>query len=97
MADAPNPLVLDLVEWIAAAPRPYADVLDRWRTSCPRLTVWEDALDRGFVKRTAGPVGGALVIATESGKEFLRDYGRATQSSMTGVESSAGSNASRTH
>ncbi len=76
MADAPNPLVLDLVEWIAAKPRPYADVLDRWRTSCPRLTVWEDALDRGFVKRTAAPDGGALVIATESGDKFLRDNGR---------------------
>mgnify|MGYP002382501856 CR=1 FL=1 len=28
----------DLVEWIAKEPRPYADVMDAWRTSCPRLT-----------------------------------------------------------
>ena len=41
-------LVLDLVEWIATQPRSYADVMDAWRTSCPRLPIWEDALDHGF-------------------------------------------------
>ena len=34
------------------APRPYAEMLDAWRTSCPRLTVWEEAIDRSLVKRT---------------------------------------------
>jgi hypothetical protein len=75
MADAPDPLVLDLVEWIAKEPRSYADVLDRWRTSCPRLPVWEDAVDRGFVRRATSE-SGALVVATESGEKFLRDNGR---------------------
>lgn len=32
-------LLLDLVEWIAAGPRAYTDVLEAWRTSCPRLTI----------------------------------------------------------
>jgi len=77
MPDAPDPLVLDLVEWVALEPRPYADVLDRWRTSCPRLTVWEDALDRGFVKRVPAAERGAQVIVTETGEKFLRDSGRA--------------------
>jgi hypothetical protein len=80
MTGAPDPLVLDLVEWVAIEPRPYADALDRWRTSCPRLTVWEDALDRGFVKRVSaseqGAQIGAQVIVTESGAQFLRDNGR---------------------
>lgn len=76
MPDAPDPLVLDLVEWVALEPRPYVDVLDRWRTSCPRLTVWEDALDRGFVKRVPAAKQGAQVIVTESGEKFLRDNGR---------------------
>jgi hypothetical protein len=76
MPDAPDPLVLDLVEWVALEPRPYADVLDRWRTSCPRLTVWEDALDRGFVKRVPAAQLGAQVIVTESGEKFLRANGR---------------------
>ena len=42
MAGSLDPLVLDLVEWVAKEPRTYAEVMDAWRTSCPRLTVWED-------------------------------------------------------
>ena len=42
-----DPLVRDLVDWLNKEPRLYTDVLDAWRTSCPRLTVWEDAVDRG--------------------------------------------------
>ena len=49
--DAPESLILDIVEWVAQKPRPLDDVLEAWRTSCPRLPVWEDAVDRGFVTR----------------------------------------------
>ena len=34
-----DPLILDLLEWIGREPRCYADVIDAWRASCPRLTV----------------------------------------------------------
>jgi hypothetical protein len=51
MAEPTDPLVLDLVEWIAREPRLYAEVIESWRTSCPRLTIWEDAVDRGYVAR----------------------------------------------
>jgi len=49
MSDPLEPLVLDLLEWIGPHPRPYAEVLEAWRTSCPRLPVWEQANKRGFV------------------------------------------------
>ena len=76
MADTTDPLVLDLVEWIAKAPRLYSEVIENWRTSCPRLTIWEDAVDRGYVARE--PVaGGVRVAITEGGAKFLRDNGRA--------------------
>jgi hypothetical protein len=59
MADTTDPLVLDLVEWIAREPRLYSEVIEAWRTSCPRLTIWEDAVDRGYVARQPGAgVGG---------------------------------------
>jgi hypothetical protein len=79
-----DPLVLDLVEWIAKEPRPYAAVIDAWRTSCPRLTVWEDAVDRGLVKRE--PVAGQAmrVTVTATGQEFLRENGRPTGPSHDG-------------
>jgi hypothetical protein len=65
-------LVLDLVEWVAVAPRPYSEVMDAWRTSCPRLPIWEDATDLGFIVRTSGNGAGPLVEATAAGREFLR-------------------------
>ncbi|MFC7690808.1 hypothetical protein ACFQY5_15815 [Paeniroseomonas aquatica] len=55
---------------MAAGPRPYREVIEAWRTSCPRLTVWEDAVDGGFVAVTGG-AGGLLVEATERGKTLL--------------------------
>jgi hypothetical protein len=45
------PLVLDFLEWLAIEPRPYTEVMEAWRTSCPRFTIWEDAVDNGFIIR----------------------------------------------
>ena len=75
MAEIPDALVLDLVEWIAREPRRYAEVIEVWRTSCPRLTIWEDAVDRGYVARRPS-VEGMRVMVTESGATFLRKHGR---------------------
>ena len=77
MSSAPEALVLDLVEWVAKEPRPYTEVLDTWRTSCPRLAVWEDAVERGLVERTAAGASGILVVATPRGRELRSARGRA--------------------
>lgn len=76
MNDIHEPLILDLVAWVAERPRPYAEVMDAWRTSCPRLPVWEDAVDRGLVRRTVRPGQGALVEATPAGVSMLCAAGR---------------------
>ena len=81
MADNTDPLVLDLVEWIASEPRLYSEVIETWRTSCPRLTIWEDAVDRGFVTREVVAGAAVRVKITDGGKEFLRDHGRADSGS----------------
>jgi len=44
MSDVLVPLTLDFLSWLAAEPRTYAEVMDAWRTSCPRLSAWEDAI-----------------------------------------------------
>ena len=41
-------LILDLLEWLAQSPRSYQQTMEAWRTHCPRLPVWEDAMDRGL-------------------------------------------------
>ncbi|MGJ4912002.1 hypothetical protein [Bradyrhizobium sp. HKCCYLS2033] len=76
MAGSADPLVLDFVEWIARAPRSHAEVVATWRTSCPRLTVWEDAADLGYVTREAIAGAGIFIVATDAGAELLRDNGR---------------------
>lgn len=72
-------LLLDLVAWIAERPRPYTDVLDAWRTSCPRLPVWEEAVDRGYVRRVTGSAAGAVIHVTRAGTGFLARHGRAVR------------------
>jgi hypothetical protein len=44
-------LIVDLLLWLANGERTYEEVMDAWRTSCPRLPVWEEANDRGLVTR----------------------------------------------
>jgi hypothetical protein len=79
MTTAIEPLILDFLEWVAAEPRPYRDVMDAWRTSCPRLTVWEDSIDAGYVTRmdAGGPKHqGPLIGLTSRGLDFLKTSGR---------------------
>lgn len=66
-------LVLDLLEWLVKSERSYEEVMDAWRTSCPRLPVWEDANDRGLVTRQE--VNGRCVVRiTSSGRALLEQY-----------------------
>jgi hypothetical protein len=66
-------LILDLLEWLASSERAYTEVMDAWRTSCPRLPVWEDANDRGLV--VTEEVNGRLIVrVTSSGQRFLAEY-----------------------
>lgn len=77
MSPSIEPLVMDLVSFVAAEPRPYDDVIDAWRTSCPRLMVWEEAIDRGLIIRTRGADRTLIVTATVAGRRLLTENGRA--------------------
>jgi hypothetical protein len=43
-------LLLQFLQWVSSRPRTYAEVMAAWRSSCPRLTVWEDALKDGLIQ-----------------------------------------------
>jgi len=43
-------LLVELLAWIAAWPRTYRETMEAWRTSCPRMPVWEDATSTGLVE-----------------------------------------------
>jgi hypothetical protein len=70
-------LMLDLLEWVTRRDRTYEEVMGVWRTSCPRLTVWEEANDRGLIVRQ-NVNGRCVVRITSSGRDVLvqRDTGK---------------------
>lgn len=71
MSDPIDPLIVDLVEWVGKTPRSYAELIDAWRTSCPRLTVWEEACARGFVAPRSVAGSGTIVEITDQGRALL--------------------------
>jgi len=64
----------DFLAWVAARPRLYAETMEAWRSSCPRLSAWEDALAEGLVRVdwAAGPNQGASPVEiTARGRALL--------------------------
>jgi hypothetical protein len=72
VADELDSLILDLLEWVGPDPRGYDEVMDAWRTSCPRLPVWEEANERGLLDRAFVPGRGRTVSVSDVGVEYLR-------------------------
>ena len=72
MTDTVENLILDLVEWVGRKERSYYETIDAWRTSCPRLPVWEDATDRGLLE-TVSANGRSLVRVTAAGFALLKE------------------------
>ena len=71
VADPVEALVLDLVAWLGERPRNYPETMAAWRTSCPRLPVWEEAVDRGFVDRRVAADGTVLLSPSAAGLRHL--------------------------
>ena len=67
-------LTLQFLAWIGEAPRPYGEVMDAWRTSCPRLSIWEDALADGLVEvgQNPGVMRERPVTLTKRGRALLQ-------------------------
>jgi D-3-phosphoglycerate dehydrogenase / 2-oxoglutarate reductase len=72
--DPVDALLLDLVAWVAGGERSYAETMEAWRTSCPRLPVWEEANARGLVTREHVQGRGAFVRVTTTGRELLKQH-----------------------
>lgn len=73
MTDTVQVLVLDLLEFLTRRNRSYEETMESWRTSCPRLPVWEEAVDRGFVSIAKGR-GESAVRVTSAGLAFLNEF-----------------------
>jgi hypothetical protein len=76
MENTVQTLIADLLEWIGPTPRSYAEVQDVWRTSCPKLPLWEDAVDAGLLDSWFESGQGRLIGVSAAGIELLRSCGR---------------------
>jgi hypothetical protein len=70
MADPTIALTQPLLEWLSDKPRTYAEVLDAWRTTCPRLAIWEDACADGLI--SYNPNGERIVSLSPKGRAMLQ-------------------------
>jgi len=59
-----------MLEWISSRSRTYAEVIEAWRTSCPRLSIWEDACIAGLVVQDADS---DVVRVSAKGKKLLQE------------------------
>jgi len=67
-------LLVELLAWVAARPRTYGETMEAWRTSCPRMPIWEDATDRDLIEVVHGGGVGlqqSTVRLTASGRAAL--------------------------
>jgi hypothetical protein len=74
MSRAQDALTAQMLEWIATGSHPYSEVIETWKSSCPRLSVWEDACIDGLVDAAPGRSG--TVFLTEKGRLFLESQAR---------------------
>jgi len=73
MTQTTNALTVQLLEWISKQPRSYEETLDAWRTSCPRLSIWEDACIDGLIEYAPG---GRILAVSPKGKLLLESVYR---------------------
>jgi hypothetical protein len=74
VAASMSPLTRDFLNWIARTPRTYEDAMEAWRSSCPRFTIWEDALGDGLfrVERDVdATMNESKVVLTPRGRTLL--------------------------
>ena len=82
MQDPVDALVIDLLEWIGPGARPYAEVIDVWRTSCPRLPVWEEANARGYLIHEHLAGTGAQISVSPRGVAHLNQHERDSRNTL---------------
>ena len=68
-------LIVELLEWIVMRERTYEEVMGAWRTSCPKLPIWEEANDRKFVAQEDRS-GRCVVSVTVAGSAFMDRHNR---------------------
>jgi hypothetical protein len=74
---ASTALTLQFLAWVADGRRSYGEAMDAWRSTCPRLSIWEDAVRDGLVRlENGGTMKSSRVLLTPAGKARLNGWPR---------------------
>jgi hypothetical protein len=72
MPETMSLLMREFLTWVADRRRTYAEAMEAWRSTCPRHTVWEDALGEGLIQvENRAPLADAEVSLTPRGRALL--------------------------
>ena len=68
----PESLMLQFLTWVADRGRSYEDAMAAWQSTCPRHTIWEDAIIGCLVKiESANGSRQSRVTLTPRGRAIL--------------------------
>jgi hypothetical protein len=79
MSDAAKLLTVQFLGWVASRSRTYGDVKQAWRSTCPRLSIWEDAIDADLIRLESGGdrvMDQSKVALTPRGRAMLEGDGQ---------------------
>ncbi|HEX2930420.1 MAG TPA: hypothetical protein VHV54_11930 [Candidatus Binatia bacterium] len=72
MSEAAHLLMIEFLDWISSRRRTYTETMNAWQSTCPRHTIWEDAMIDGFIELDRKPtLVDPEVILTPLGKAML--------------------------
>jgi hypothetical protein len=67
-------LTVEFLHRVASEPRTYGETMEAWRTNCPRMPIWENAVSDGLVAlEGGGSMRGRRVALTRKGRSVLRE------------------------
>ena len=67
-----NLSILEFLKWVSIRQRTYGEAMESWRSTCPRLSTWEDALADGLIQVENGStMDQATVTLTDRGQALL--------------------------
>ena len=90
MPDPAHALTLQFLAWVAECPRTYAQAMDAWRSTCPRLSIWEDAILDGLVTFAGGATRNtSRVMLTAKGRAMLSGDAPAPAARAKGTQTRA--------
>ena len=76
MSEPMSLLMLEFLTWVSSRRRTYAEAMEAWRSTCPRHTVWEDALIDGLIQvESDGAPHSFEVALTSRGRAILEENG----------------------